>query len=98
MEIKVDEISKLIRQQIEGFEKKTDSAEVGTVISVGDGISRIYGLEKVMAGGKRLPAGTRTLQQIAEHARREIATQRPQRVDLGPGLAEEINLINELHT
>jgi F-type H+-transporting ATPase subunit alpha len=50
MEIKVDEISKLIRRQIEGFERQTDMAEVGTVISVGDGIARIYGLEKTMAG------------------------------------------------
>ena len=50
MQIKVDEISKLIRTQIEEFEKKTDLAEVGTVISVGDGIARIYGLEKVMYG------------------------------------------------
>ena len=50
MEIKVDEISKLIRQQIEDYEKTTDLSEVGTVISVGDGIGRIYGLEKVMAG------------------------------------------------
>jgi len=48
MEIKVDEISKLIRKQIEGYEKATDQAEVGTVISVGDGIARIYGLEKCM--------------------------------------------------
>ena len=50
MEFKVDEISKIIRQQIEGYERHTDLAEVGTVISVGDGIGRIYGLEKVMAG------------------------------------------------
>ncbi len=50
MEIKVDEISKLIRRQIEGFDRQTDMAEVGTVISVGDGIARIYGLEKAMAG------------------------------------------------
>jgi F-type H+-transporting ATPase subunit alpha len=50
MEIKVDEISKIIRQEIEGYEKKTDMSEVGTVISVGDGISRIYGLDKAMAG------------------------------------------------
>jgi len=48
MEIKVDEISKLIRQQIEGFDKHIDQSEVGTVISVGDGIARIYGLEKAM--------------------------------------------------
>ena len=58
MEIKVDEISKIIRQQIAGYEKQTDLAEVGTVISVGDGISRIYGLEKVMYGELiQLPQG-----------------------------------------
>jgi len=50
MEIKVDEISKIIRQQIEGYEKQTDLAEVGTVISVGDGIARIYGLDQAMYG------------------------------------------------
>src|SRR5258705_11943528 len=50
MDIKVDEISKILRQQIEGFDRKTDHAEVGTVISVGDGIARIYGLEKAMSG------------------------------------------------
>jgi len=50
MEIKVDEISKIIRQQIEGYDRHTNLAEVGTVLSVGDGIARIYGLEKVMAG------------------------------------------------
>jgi len=50
MEIKVDEISKIIRQQIEGYDRHTSLAEVGTVLSVGDGIARIYGLEKVMAG------------------------------------------------
>jgi F-type H+-transporting ATPase subunit alpha len=48
MEIKVDEISKIIRQQIEGYERRTDLSEVGTIISVGDGIGRIYGLDKVM--------------------------------------------------
>jgi F-type H+-transporting ATPase subunit alpha len=50
MEIKVDEISKILRQQIEGFDRQTDQAEVGTIISVGDGIARIYGLEKAMSG------------------------------------------------
>ncbi len=50
MEIKVDEISKIIRQQIEGYERRTDMAEVGTILAVGDGIARIYGLDKVMAG------------------------------------------------
>jgi F-type H+-transporting ATPase subunit alpha len=48
--IKVEEISQLIKTQIKGFEKAIDIQEVGTVISVGDGIARIYGLEKAMAG------------------------------------------------
>ena len=50
MDIKVDEISKILRQQIEGYDRGTDLAEVGTILSVGDGIGRIYGLEKVMSG------------------------------------------------
>jgi F-type H+/Na+-transporting ATPase subunit alpha len=50
MEIKVDEISKILRQQIEGFNRGMDLAEVGTIISVGDGIARIHGLEKAMSG------------------------------------------------
>ncbi len=49
MEIKVEEISELLRKQITDFEKKVDVSEIGTVISVGDGIARIYGLEKCMA-------------------------------------------------
>ena len=48
MEIKADEISKIIQSQIEGYEREVDVNEVGTVISVGDGIARIYGLEQVM--------------------------------------------------
>ena len=48
--IKVEEISQLIKTQIKNFEKAIDISEVGTVISVGDGIARIYGLEKAMAG------------------------------------------------
>ncbi|UCE43041.1 MAG: F0F1 ATP synthase subunit alpha [Candidatus Aminicenantes bacterium] len=48
MEIKADEISKIIQQQIEGYETEIDIKEVGTVTSVGDGIARIYGLDRVM--------------------------------------------------
>lgn len=48
MEIKADEISKIIQRQIEGYETEIDIKEVGTVISVGDGIARIYGLDRVM--------------------------------------------------
>jgi len=50
MQIKAAEIADIIRRQIEGFETAIDMSEVGTVISVGDGIARIYGLDGVMAG------------------------------------------------
>ncbi len=49
MEIRVEEISELLKKQITDFEKKVDVSEIGTVISVGDGIARVYGLEKCMA-------------------------------------------------
>ncbi len=49
-EIRADEISKIIRQQIEHFDAGVTVAEVGAVIKVGDGIAEIHGLEKVMAG------------------------------------------------
>jgi F-type H+-transporting ATPase subunit alpha len=49
-EIKADEISKIIRQQIENFDSGVTVAEIGTVIKVGDGIAEIHGLDKVMAG------------------------------------------------
>jgi len=48
MEIKAEEISKIIRAQIADYESNVVVSEVGTVISVGDGIARIHGLEKVM--------------------------------------------------
>ncbi|HET7184633.1 MAG TPA: F0F1 ATP synthase subunit alpha [Terriglobales bacterium] len=49
-QIKADEITKLIREQIENYESHIAVDEVGTVISLGDGIARVYGLEKAMAG------------------------------------------------
>src|SRR5436853_7411970 len=48
--IKADEITKLIRDQIENYESKIAVDEVGTIISLGDGIARVHGLDKVMAG------------------------------------------------
>lgn len=48
MDIKADEISKIIQSQIEGYETEVDIREVGTVTSVGDGIARIYGLDRAM--------------------------------------------------
>src|SRR5262249_42604 len=48
--IKANEIKQLIRQKIENYESKVAVDEVGTVITLGDGIARVHGLEKVMAG------------------------------------------------
>ena len=50
MQIRAEEISQIIQKQIEGFESSVELAETGTIISVGDGIARIYGLEKCMSG------------------------------------------------
>ncbi len=49
-QIKADEITKIIREQIENFDRTVQVSEVGTVISVGDGVARIHGLDRVMAG------------------------------------------------
>src|SRR5437879_9360585 len=48
--IKADEITKILKAQIANYEQAVAVEEVGTVISVGDGIARIYGLEKAMSG------------------------------------------------
>jgi F-type H+/Na+-transporting ATPase subunit alpha len=50
MEIRAAEISAILKQQIANFDAQSDVAEVGQVISVGDGIGRVYGLDKVQAG------------------------------------------------
>jgi len=50
MQIKADEISKIIRDHIGNFSVDVDVAEVGTVVSVGDGIARLHGVERAMAG------------------------------------------------
>jgi F-type H+-transporting ATPase subunit alpha len=49
-QIRADEITSILRQEIENYERAIDVSEVGTVMSVGDGIARIHGLEKVMSG------------------------------------------------
>ncbi len=48
--IRPDEISSIIRQQIEQYDQKVNVSNVGTVLQVGDGIARVYGLDKAMAG------------------------------------------------
>ena len=50
MDIRAEEISKIIRDQIGSYAVQVDVAEVGTVISIGDGIARIHGVERAMAG------------------------------------------------
>jgi F-type H+/Na+-transporting ATPase subunit alpha len=50
MDIKAEEISKIIRDQIGSFAVDVDVAEVGTIVTVGDGIARVHGIEKTMAG------------------------------------------------
>ncbi len=49
-QIRADEIERVLRAEIENYDRAVEVSEVGSVISVGDGIARIYGLEKVMAG------------------------------------------------
>jgi len=49
-EIRAEEVSKIIKQQIESFEKKVEVSETGVVLSVGDGIAKVYGLDQCMAG------------------------------------------------
>ena len=50
VDLKAEEITEIIRQQLSGIGRGVDVSEVGTVTSVGDGIARVYGLERVMAG------------------------------------------------
>ena len=50
MDIRAEEITKVLKEQLSGFSAGVDVAEVGTVLSVGDGIARIWGLERCMAG------------------------------------------------
>ena len=50
MGIRAEEITEILKSQIKGYEKRIDVAETGVVLSVGDGIARVHGLEKAMAG------------------------------------------------
>src|ERR1700733_11191887 len=60
MDIRAAEISAILKEQIANFGTSAEVAEVGTVLSVGDGIARIYGLDKVQAGEMvEFPGGIR---------------------------------------
>ena len=50
MQLRADEISQLIKKQIQNFDRTSQVSETGTVLSCGDGIARVYGLEGAMAG------------------------------------------------
>ena len=50
MQIRADEISSVLKEQIQNYNKTVEVAETGTVLSVGDGVARIYGLENALAG------------------------------------------------
>jgi len=60
MDIKASEISSILKEQIKGFDQKSEVSEIGQVLSVGDGIARIYGLDNVQAGEMvEFPGGVR---------------------------------------
>ena len=50
MQLRADEISQLIKKQIQNYDRASQVSETGTVLSTGDGIARVYGLEGAMAG------------------------------------------------
>src|ERR1700722_13451823 len=50
MQIRPEEITQILKAQLSNFEKRLDISETGTVVSVGDGVAKVYGLEKAMAG------------------------------------------------
>src|SRR3954471_17529931 len=50
MDIRASEISAILKEQIKNFGKEAEVSEIGQVLSVGDGIARVYGLDKVQAG------------------------------------------------
>ena len=47
-EVRPDEVSAILRKQLAGFEKEVDVYDVGTVLQVGDGVARVYGLSKAL--------------------------------------------------
>ena len=90
--IKADEISKILREQIANYEQTVAVDEVGSIISVGDGIARIHGLDKVMAGEMLAfprdifgqPAAARVVKLIGK-MQRSICPRRSRRPPFKPG-------------
>ena len=84
MEIRAEEITRILREQLRGFTGGVDVTEVGTVLSVGDGIARIHGLEHCMAGELlELPHGIMGIAQNLEED------------SVGAVLLGEVNVIRE---
>ena len=50
MNIRIDEITNILREEIKGFQKTIDISEVGNVVTIGDGVARVFGLENAMVG------------------------------------------------
>ena len=50
MEIRAEEVSRVLKEQIQHYNKKIEVSETGTVLTVGDGVARVYGLDNAMAG------------------------------------------------
>ncbi|WP_421708165.1 F0F1 ATP synthase subunit alpha [Algihabitans sp.] len=68
MDIRAAEISSILKQQIENFGAEADVAEIGTVLSVGDGVARIYGLDNIQAGEMvEFPGGVKGMALNLEH-------------------------------
>ena len=87
-QIKADEISKLIREQIENYETQISVDETGTVITLGDGIARVYGLDKVMAGELlSFPHGVAALHGRVERADRGLVAVDELAVDVDEEIA-----------
>ena len=82
MSIRPEEISSILKQQIENYDKNVEASEVGTVIEVGDGIARVYGLANAMVnellefpggvmGMARNGTGDMVVQSMAEYERQQ---------------------------
>ncbi len=79
MDIKAEEISKIIREQIGSYAVDVDVAEVGSIISIGDGIARVHGVENAMAG-EMLEFPARRVRHRAEPRRGQRRRRAPRRV------------------